>query len=71
VLRPARSHDEPADPVRPVLDAERVHGSESLVDVVVADEREVDPGALQQLPERTGMHLVVTVRTGRRQRGDA
>jgi len=56
--------------VRSVLDAERVHGSESLVDVVVADEREVDPGAIQQLPE-TGMHLVVTVRTGRRQRGDA
>src|SRR4051794_16517704 len=68
VLGATGADDELADPVRTVPDAQRVHRREAFVLVVVADERDVHAMAVQQLPERARMRLVVAVGTGRDKR---
>ncbi len=68
VLRPAGPDHELADPVRPVPGAEGVHRREPLVQVIVADEREVDAVAIEELPERACVGLVVAVGTRGQQR---
>src|SRR6185503_21391546 len=57
-----------SDPVEHILRTVRVDGRETLVDVIVTDQGNIDTEVEQRFPERAGTHLVVAVRARRDER---